>query len=97
MLAYLRPCGACGCRAKAEHPETSQIRLNRKSMSMLLKLTLLDGRPIGVSLRFLAYVVPNGTGARLTFGDGSSADVAETFEHVLSAAAAAKKEKAPAA
>jgi hypothetical protein len=64
---------------------------------MLLRFTLLDGRPIGVSLRFLTYVVPNETGCRLTFGDGSSADVAEAFEDVLSAAARARTEKGKAA
>jgi hypothetical protein len=63
---------------------------------MLLKFTRLDGTSIGVSLRFLAHVVPNGTGARITFGNGSTTDVAESFEHVLNAAASAKREKASA-
>ncbi len=60
---------------------------------MLLQLTLMDGTAIGISPRFLAYVVPNGTGARITLADGSSKDVRESFEQVLSDAAAAKKEK----
>ena len=60
---------------------------------MLLKLTLLDGTAIAISPRFLAYVVPNGAGARITLADGSSKDVREPFEQVLRDAAAAKKEK----
>ncbi len=64
---------------------------------MLLQFTLLDGTAIGVSPRFLAYVVPNGTGARITFADGSSKEVADSFERVLSAAASSKKEKGAAA
>ena len=59
---------------------------------MLLKFTLLDGTAIAISPRFLAYVVPNGAGARITLADGSS-DVREPFERVVSDAAAAKKEK----
>ena len=60
---------------------------------MLLQLTLTDGTAIGISPRFIAYVVPNGTGARITLADGSSKDVQEAFKQVLSDAAAAKKEK----
>jgi hypothetical protein len=60
---------------------------------MLLRLTLMDGTPIAISPRFLAYVVPNGAGARITLADGSSKDVKEAFETVVSEAAAAKKEK----
>ncbi len=63
---------------------------------MLLKFTLMDGTAIAVSPRFLAYVVPNGTGARITLADGSSKDVKEPFVQVLSDAAAAKKEKSSA-
>jgi len=64
---------------------------------MLLEFTLVDGTPIGVSHRFIAYVVPLGTGARITFADGSSKDVADPFERVLNAAASAKKDKGSAA
>jgi len=60
---------------------------------MLLKLTLLDGTPIAISPRFLAYVVPNAAGARITLADGSSKDVRESFERVVSDTAAAKKSK----
>jgi hypothetical protein len=60
---------------------------------MLLKLTLMDGTPIAISTRFVAYVVPSGDGARITLADGSSKDVMEPFERVVSDAAAAKKEK----
>lgn len=60
---------------------------------MLLRLTLLDGTAIAISPRFLAYVVPNGAGARVTLADGSSKDVSESFEQVVSDAAAFKKEK----
>jgi len=60
---------------------------------MLLKLTLLDGTAIAISPRFIAYVVPDGAGARITLADGSSKDVRESFERVVSDAAAAKKEK----
>ncbi len=60
---------------------------------MLLKLTLLDGTAVAISLRFLAYVVPNGAGARITLADGSLKEVRESFERVVSDAAAAKKEK----
>jgi hypothetical protein len=63
---------------------------------MLLKFTLIDGTAIAISLRFLAYVVPNGAGGRITLADGASKDVREPFEQVLSDAAAAKKEKASA-
>jgi hypothetical protein len=63
---------------------------------MLLKFTLIDGTAIAISLRFLAYVVPNGAGARITLADGASKDVREPFEQVLSDAAAAKKETASA-
>ena len=63
---------------------------------MLLKLTLIDGTAIAISPRFVAYVVPNGTGARITLADGASKDVRESFEQILSDAAAAKKEKASA-
>jgi hypothetical protein len=63
---------------------------------MLLKFTLIDGTAIAISLRFLAYVVPNGADARITLADGASKDVREPFEQVLSDAAAAKKEKASA-
>jgi hypothetical protein len=48
---------------------------------------------LAISRRFLAYVVPNGAGARITLADGSSKDVREPFERVVSDAAAAKKEK----
>jgi hypothetical protein len=41
----------------------------------------------------VAYVVPSGDGARITLADGSSKDVMEPFERVVSDAAAAKKEK----
>jgi len=64
---------------------------------MLLKFTLTDGTAIAISPRFLAYVVPNETGARITLADGSSKDVSEPFERVMSDAAAAKKEKGSAA
>lgn len=64
---------------------------------MLLKFTLTDGTAIAISPRFLAYVVPNATGARITLADGSSKDVTEPFERVMSDAAAAKKEKGSAA
>ena len=60
---------------------------------MLLKFTLMDGTAIAISPRFLAYVVPNGAGARITLADGSSKDVTESFERVVSEAEAAKKEK----
>ena len=60
---------------------------------MLLKLTLMDGTAIAISSRFLAYVVPNGAGARITLADGSSKDVSESFERVVSDAVAAKREK----
>ena len=60
---------------------------------MLLKLTLLDGTPIAISPRFLAYVVPSAAGARITLADGSSKDVKDPFERVVSDAAAAKKQK----
>ena len=60
---------------------------------MLLKLTLMDGTAIAISLRFLAYIVPHGAGARITLADGSSKDVREPFERVVSDAAAAKKRK----
>lgn len=60
---------------------------------MLLLLTLMDDTPIGISPRFLAYVVPNGTGSRITLADGSSKDVREPYGQVLSDVAAAKKEK----
>ena len=60
---------------------------------MLLEFTLLDGTAIGVSPRFIAYAVPQGTGARITLADGSSKDVVDSFERVLNAAASAKKEK----
>ena len=63
----------------------------------MLEFTLLDGTAIGVSPRFLAYVVPHGTGARITFADGSSKDVADSFQRVLDAVASAKKEKGSAA
>ena len=63
---------------------------------MLLKFMLIDGTAIAISPRFLAYVVPNGAGARITLADGTSKDVRESFEQVLSDAAAAKKEKASA-
>ncbi len=63
---------------------------------MLLKLTLMDGTAIAISPRFLAYVVPHGAGARITLADGSSKDVREAFERVVSDAAAAKKEKSSA-
>ena len=60
---------------------------------MLLKFTLTDGTAIAISPRFLAYVVPNGAGARITLADGSSKDVTESFERVLSDASAARKGK----
>ena len=60
---------------------------------MLLKLTLLDGAPIAINPRFLAYVVPSAAGARITLADGSSKDVRESFERVVSDTAAAKKSK----
>ena len=60
---------------------------------MLLRLTLLDGTAIAISPRFLAFVVPNGAGARITLADGSSKDVSEPFERVVSDAAAAKRDK----
>ena len=61
--------------------------------SMLLKIHAYDGTAIAISPRFLAYVVPNGAGARITLADGSSKDVSQPFERVVSDAAAAKKEK----
>ena len=63
---------------------------------MLLEFTLMDGTAIAITPRFLAYVVPNGAGARITLADGSSKDVREPFERVVSDAAAAKKEKSSA-
>ena len=60
---------------------------------MLLKFTLMDGTAIAISPRFLAYVVPNGAGARITLADGSSKDVSDSFEQVVSDAATVKKEK----
>ena len=60
---------------------------------MLLKFTLMDGTPIAISPRFLAYVVPHGAGARITLADGSSKEVREPFERVVSDTAAAKKDK----
>ena len=60
---------------------------------MLLKFTLMDGTAIAISPRFLAYVVPNGAGARITLADGSAKDVSETFERVVSDVSAARKGK----
>ena len=60
---------------------------------MLLQLTLIDGTAIAINPRFLAYVAPSGAGARITLADGSSKDVREPFEQVVSDAAAAKKVK----
>ena len=60
---------------------------------MLLRLTLLDGTAIAISPRFIAHVVPSGAGARITLADGSSKDVSESFERVVSDAAAAKRDK----
>ena len=64
-----------------------------KATSMLLNFTLMDGTAIAISPRFIAYVVPNGTGARITLADGSSKDVSETFERVVSDVSAARKGK----
>lgn len=64
---------------------------------MFLQLTLTDGKMIGANPRFIAHVIPHGKGTRITFGDGSSQDVAESFELVMRAAASAKKEKGSAA
>jgi hypothetical protein len=60
---------------------------------MLLTFTLMDGTAIAISPRFIAYVVPNETGARITLADGSSKDVSESFERVVSDASAARKGK----
>lgn len=64
---------------------------------MFLELTLTDGILIGANPRFIAHVIPQGEGARITFGDGSWKDVAESLEQVMRSAALAKKEKGPAA
>jgi hypothetical protein len=63
---------------------------------MLVTFTLIDGTAIAISPRFIAYVVPNETGARITLADGSSKDVSEAFERVLSDVSASRKGKGPA-
>lgn len=60
---------------------------------MFLQLTLTDGTLIGANPRFMAHVIPNGAGTRITFGDGSSKDVSDSFDNVMRAVALVKKEK----
>lgn len=60
---------------------------------MLLKFTLMDGTAIAISPRFVAHVVPSEDGARITLADGSSKDVTEPYERVVSDVAATRKEK----
>ena len=60
---------------------------------MLLQLTLSDASLIGINPRFIAHVIPNSAGTRITLGDGSHKDVIEPFDRVLLEAASIKKEK----